>query len=226
MQQNQKFVNNIINSQEEIPYMDANHGNFMYSQMANKMNLIPSNSNSKMNQNNINSSSQNNFNMNNMNTSNMNMNLNNSNPNQMQSIDLFMNNIIQNITNNNIPNIPHSNIQAVQKMLEVQKDGNTSLQNSLPLNTNTNNPDLNNIGNVTNNFGNLVEAINTYNSRHINHNNNIVSTVNNLTGVLSKSFADQDKQNLGIDPNCDPEDKKDESKNLFFLNSIHINKLK
>jgi len=211
--QQQKFMNNMINPQEENSQMDPSHANFMFSQMANKMNLMP-NLNPKLGQN-LNNQNASNFNMNNMNMSNMNMNVSNTNNNQMQNIDLFMNNVIHNITNNNMPNIPPANIQAIQKMLESQNEsGNPNLQNSLPLNTNTNNNDLNNVNNIANNFGNLVEAINTYNNRHINHNNNIVSTVNNLTGVLSKSFADQEKQNLGIDQNGDPEDKKEESNNF------------
>lgn len=190
-QQQQKFMSNVINQQDENHQIDPAAANFMFSQMASKMNMMP-NIGQKM-------------------PPNPSMGLGNGS-NQMQNIDLFMSNVIHNITGNNMPNIPPANIQAIQKMLENQGEpGNPNIQTQLPLNTNTNNPDLNSINNITNNFGNIVEAINTYNSRNINHNNNVVSTVNNLTGVLSKTFAEQEKHNFGVDANGEMDDKKDES---------------
>lgn len=192
-------MNNVMNPQEESHQMDPSAANFMFSQMASKMNMMPG-INQKMGPN-------------------PNMGMGSGN-NQMPNIDLFMNNVIHNITGNNMPNIPPANIQAIQKMLESQGEpGNPSLQSQLPLNTNTGNQDLNSINNIANNFGNIVEAINTYNSRHINYNNNVVSTVNNLTGVLSKTYADQEKHNMnmGADVNGDiMDDKKDES-NLILI---------
>jgi hypothetical protein len=193
-------MSNVINQQEENHRMDPAAANFMFSQMASKMNMMPS-LGQKMGPN-----------------PSIGLGTGNS---QMQNIDLFMSNVIQNISGNNMPNIPPANIQAIQKMLESQGEpGNPGLHSQFPLNANTNNPDLNNINNIANNFGNIVEAINTYNSRHINYNNNVVSTVNNLTGVLSKTYGEQEKQNLGGDGNGEMEDKKDESKFICFKINI------
>jgi hypothetical protein len=159
--------------------------NFMYgNQLNNKMNMMPHNQSSYKGE-------------------------------QMRNVDYFMNSIINNIANNNMNNIPPSNIQAIQKMIDSQNEpGSAGLPASLPLNTNTNNPELNNVNNIANNFGKIVEAINIFNSKHINHNNNVVSAVNNLTGVLSNCYNEQEKQG---DNNQDGDEKKDDCKLIFFL---------
>lgn len=141
---------------------------------------------------------------------------------QMRNIDYFMNNIINNIANNNTESIPANNIQVIQKMLDQQNEpGNPGLSAYLPLNTSTNNRELNDVNNVANNFGKIVEAISNFNNKNITHNNNVMSTVGNLTGLLTNIYAEQDninsenkKGNFNNEANNNDDEKKE--KGIFF----------
>lgn len=150
----------------------------------------------------------------------------NQNKGNMREVDYFMNNIMNNIACNQINSIPPNSIQAIQKMIESQNEGNPGITSALPLNANTNNPELNNVSNIANNFGKIVEAINTFNTKHINHNNNVVSTVNNLTGVLTNNINEQEKLKYGEDGNLLDEDKKDESKFFFIILHFFLIRIK
>jgi hypothetical protein len=147
---------------------------------------------------------------------------------QMRNIDYFMNNIITNIANNNTDSIATNSIHAIQKMIDQQnEEGNPGLLPYLPLNTSTNNPELNSVNNVANNFGKIVDSISNYNNKNITHNNNVMSTVGNITGLLTNIYSDQEanknnnnneNQNEG-DNNSNNihqnEDKKEEGNNKY-----------
>ena len=149
---------------------------------------------------------------------------------QMRNIDYFMNNIITNIASNNTDNIPMNNINTIQKMIDQQNEpGNPGLSSYLPLNTSTNNPELNNVNNVANNFGKIVDTISNFNNKNITHNSNVMSTVGNLTGLLTNIYSEQDagngngNNNGNKKENIEGGDKKDEGKIFLFYNFLFFN---
>ena len=52
-----------------------------------------------------------------------------------------------------------------------------------------------NFNNLSQNFSKMVEAITNFNNKNLSHNNNVVSSVNTLMGVLQNAAAEQIAKN-------------------------------
>ncbi len=183
----------------------------------------------------------------NLNFQNPNLNMNVNNPLGMNR-NLDISNIL-NMTRLTSPNMsgPMNNTQSIlQKIAEVQ----VSINNLNNMNMNSMNPNnqsgisnppgnhfMNNLGqtsggggiinpnnlhNFSNNFNQVVESINSFNNKNMNHNSNLVNNVSQLAGVLSNYLNnDEEKENISVnasgnkipESNCekeaDPENKRD-----------------
>jgi hypothetical protein len=118
-------------------------------------------------------------------------------------------NIEPNLSNTkSVPKSPikteaHENINLKENLENI---GNIENTINMILNSDTNNPGAlqkmiegitspGNFNNLSQNFSKMVEAISNFNSKNLSHNNNVVSSVNTLMGVLQNAAAEQIAKN-------------------------------
>ena len=126
----------------------------------------------------------------------------------------FQNNPNSNIINNNINENSNKDLQQVFNE-ENQKNFipglNNNIDNQIPffmnfprnsnLNNNTNN---NNTKELTSTFAKIAESLQNFNSHNLQNNLNVLSNINQLTGIISSMLNDSNKKG---------EEKKDENSN-------------